>query len=90
MDFRIKNKEHVNKRIDLLIPLLYQAYSRSQVQKLIKAGHVFVNGNLVKANYLIQLNDGIHIEEEITTTLMAENIPLEIVYEDDDLLVINK
>lgn len=68
--------------------------SRSFIGKLIEDGCVKVNGKLVKKNYKLQLNDLIEIEHEseveVNNNLEAEDIPLEIVYEDDDLAVINK
>lgn len=66
--------------------------SRSKIQKLIKNEQVVVNGKPVKANYLLKLQDTIVVdgtfEEEIV--IKAQNIPLDILYEDDYLLVLNK
>ena len=66
--------------------------SRSKVQKLIDDGKVLVNGNVSKASYAVKLDDNVEMlsmEEEVTD-IEAENIPLDIVYEDDYLLVVNK
>ncbi|NMB19864.1 MAG: RluA family pseudouridine synthase [Firmicutes bacterium] len=66
--------------------------SRSQLKKLIDQNLVTVNGEAVKAGYLVQEGDRILVEvpETKTTTLQPESIPLDIVYEDSDLVVINK
>lgn len=66
--------------------------SRSKIQKLIKEGKVLVNDKVISANYLVKLNDQIQVNDELNYEISVEpeNIPLNIVYEDDDLLVINK
>ena len=66
--------------------------SRSKIQKLIKEGKVLVNDKVISANYLVKLNDQIQVNDELNYEMSVEpeNIPLDIVYEDDDLLVINK
>lgn len=66
--------------------------SRSFVQNLIEEGHVLVNGTIRKSNYKIRVGDQVYVElpppKELSVE--AENIPLEIIYEDEDLLVVNK
>ena len=66
--------------------------SRSTVQSLLKADLVKVNGEFVKSNYKAQNGDTVTIlkKEEEVVTIQPENIPLDIVYEDDDLIVVNK
>lgn len=66
--------------------------SRSKVQKLMKQGKVLVNGRVVSNSYLVKIGDLIFIDDNLdfTITVEKENIPLDIVYEDDYLLVINK
>lgn len=66
--------------------------SRSKIQKLIKDGKVLVNGKEVNVSYKVKLDDEIEVEEELEEEMNAvpENIPIDIIYEDDDLLVINK
>ena len=65
--------------------------SRNQIQKLIDNKGVLVNGNGVKASYVVKENDEIEIKEIIEECdIVPENIPLNIVYEDDYLLVVNK
>lgn len=77
-------------RIDkYLIDLL--GISRSKVQKMIESGHVTVNDKLVKNSYIVRVDDVIKVNELVENTdILPENIPLDIVYEDDYLLVVNK
>ena len=66
--------------------------SRSKVQKLIKEGKVEVNGKVVHSSYSVKIDDQINISDEMDyeINVEAEDIPLDIVYEDDDLIIINK
>ncbi len=66
--------------------------SRSKVQKLIKEEKVFVNDKVVNSSYAVKLGDSIVVDDELDYEIHveAEDIPLNIVYEDDDLLIINK
>lgn len=78
-------------RVDMYISALFPDISRSYVQKLIDSWCVRVNGVSVKKNLKISPRDEIFIEEIISSTeLWAENIPLDIVYEDENICVINK
>ena len=67
-------------------------YSRSKIVKMIKDGVVLVNGKSIKSSYILKSEDIIYIGEykEEDMNIVAEDIPLDIVYEDDDLIVINK
>lgn len=98
-DFDDENDEEIliisdkdNERIDVFVSGKLEDTSRSSVQKLITDGNITVNGKEIKSNYKIKLNDSIHIilPEPQVLDVVAEDIPLEIVYEDDDLAVINK
>ena len=86
------NDEYTGQRIDKLISTLYDSMSRSAIQKILDEGNVTVNGIIVTKNYKVRLNDKISVvipkPKELQVT--AENIPLDIRYEDDDLLVVNK
>lgn len=66
--------------------------SRSKVQRLIKDEKVSVNGKIISNNYKVKLNDEIDIDDELDfeINIEAENIPLDIVYEDEYLLIVNK
>lgn len=81
-----------NERIDVYVSGKFENMSRSSVQKLISDGNITVNNKIVKSNYKVKLNDSILVllpEPEILD-IDAENIPIDIVYEDDDLAVVNK
>lgn len=79
-------------RIDKVLTGLFNDYSRSQIQLWLKDGAVSVNGQVVKANYKVKKNDEIVIAvpEPETLSIEAEDIPLEIVYEDEAVAVVNK
>lgn len=79
-------------RIDKFLSHEMIDFSRSYVQKLIKEGHVRVNGKIVKANYKLSYDEMIQVEiPELTEPdIVPENIPLDILYEDEDILIVNK
>ncbi|KAF1296058.1 pseudouridine synthase [Enterococcus sp. JM4C] len=79
-------------RIDKVLSETLKNYTRSQVQLWLKEQGVTVNGEVAKANYKVKAQDRIviTIPEPETLDLIAEDIPLEIVYQDEDLAVINK
>ncbi len=65
--------------------------SRNFIAKNIKSGKIKVNNEIVKCGYMLKNNDEITIEDlTVDTTVKAEDIPLEILYEDDDIIVVNK
>lgn len=65
--------------------------SRSLITKMLKTGSVLVNGEEIKPSYTVKINDEITIDDyQEELTIEAENIPLDIVYEDDDIIVVNK
>lgn len=84
-----ENQEH--QRLDKAVALFLDV-SRKRVKDLLDDNHIFVNGKSAKASYTTMLNDRITIEipEDENTEVLPENIPLDIVYEDSDLIVINK
>ena len=84
--------EFEDERLDKYISMLFAEQSRSFFQKLIKDGHVSVNNKLEKANYRLKLEDFVQIEipDAVEAQIQPENIPLDILYEDEDLLVVNK
>lgn len=89
----IVTEEHARERIDKYITEAWEEnISRSQVQLWISGGHVTVNGEQVKANYKLFIGDviAVAVPETEVTDLLAENIPLDIVYEDSDVIVVNK
>ncbi|MDQ0192556.1 RluA family pseudouridine synthase [Paenibacillus wynnii] len=85
--------EHARERVDKYITESWEGnISRSQVQLWINDGHVNVNGAPVKANHKLLEGEVVTVvvPETEVTDLVAENIPLEVVYEDSDVIVINK
>ncbi|HQU86751.1 MAG TPA: RluA family pseudouridine synthase [Pyrinomonadaceae bacterium] len=88
----IVSQEQSGKRLDAFLAENIDNRSRSSVQKAIDDGDVLVNGKTSKSSYKIRENDEIEIEltEEIVEGFTPENIPLDIVYEDEFLAVINK
>ncbi|MGN1051256.1 MAG: RluA family pseudouridine synthase [Acutalibacteraceae bacterium] len=81
-----------NIRIDKYLSLIYQDFTRSYFSNLLENSNVLVNGFAVAKNYKVKTGDRIvfQIPEPISYDVKAENIPLDIIYEDDDLLVVNK
>lgn len=79
-------------RIDKVLTSLEPEITRSQLKNLINDGHVTVNGQAVKPKYKVQAGDKISLvkPEPQSLELTPENIPLDIVYEDDDMIVVNK
>lgn len=88
----IINKELEGKRIDSVISSYYTELSRSMVQKLIDENQITVNGKQTKPSYKTNLNDEIEIDipKPKETDLKPQDIPLEIIYEDEDIIVVNK
>ncbi|MGI1690132.1 RluA family pseudouridine synthase [Thermoanaerobacter uzonensis] len=84
-------KEDEGKRIDVFLAAELD-YTRSYIKKLIVDGLVFVNGKTVKPSYKVKENDEVvvNIPEAEKIDVLPENIPLDILYEDDDIIVINK
>lgn len=80
-------------RVDKFLMNFIENATRNKIQQAAKEGHVWVNGAIVKSNYKVKAGDEIRIMFEHPPhefLLVAEDIPLDIVYEDDVLLVVNK
>ncbi|MDE7340570.1 MAG: RluA family pseudouridine synthase, partial [Lachnospiraceae bacterium] len=84
--------EDEEERIDKWISNTLQTLSRSYIQKLIKENNVFVNGKAQKASYRIKADDVIRfqIPDASEPSIPAEEIPLSILYEDEDILIVDK
>lgn len=84
--------EYEDDRVDSFLAEIEEELSRSYVQRLIKDSLVKINGSVVKANYRLREGDILTYEvpEPVSLEIEAEDIPLDILYEDDDLIVINK
>ena len=91
LNFNI-TEENNNIRIDRYLAEQCPDLSRSYIQKLVKDGAVFVNNRQVKANYKVQPQDQVilTIPDMQVPDILPENIPLDILYEDQWLLVVNK
>lgn len=92
LHFKVDSSDFEGMRLDKLISNVFKDLSRSRVANLIKANNVFVNNILVSKNYKSHMNDEIciYLPKLKHYELKPENIPLDIVYEDDDLLIVNK
>ena len=79
-------------RIDALLTHYMPDFSRNAIQNLLDGGHVTLNGTAVKKNYRCKSGDEfeVNVPEIRDSELVGEDIPLDIVYEDDDIIVINK
>ena len=87
--FLIKNE--VGMRLDKALTLLIKDVSRSYIQKLINENLVLVNNEITKANYVLKANDKIEVTLKTKeVTLNAKPLDLDIIYEDEYLLVVNK
>lgn len=85
-------EEKAGERIDKFLSEALPDLSRSYIQKLIKDEQVTINQKVIKANYKLNTGDQLELEEpELREPdIVAEDIPLDILYEDSDLLIINK
>lgn len=85
------DKIDIGKRIDTYLADSTE-FSRAHVQRLVEEEKVLVNDKKIKVSYKIQENDKIGIENEIPkeVELKAQDIPIDILYEDEDIIVINK
>lgn len=86
----VKIEEEINIRIDNYLSNLLDE-SRSKITKMIKEKYILVNGNEIKASYIPKCGDIVSIKEYIEDTdVVPEEMDLDIVYEDDDVIVVNK
>lgn len=79
-------------RLDKIVGNIEEEISRTAIQRMIEEGNILVNGNRVKTSYKVLEGDLITIqkEEPKEADLLPQDIPLNIIYEDDDILIINK
>ena len=84
--------EQEGERLDKFLSIIYPDQSRSFFQKIIKDNKILVNDKLEKANYRIKCDDiiNITIPDAVETQIVPEDIPIDIIYEDDDVLIVNK
>ncbi len=90
-EFIVKDDEE-EIRIDKLISKICNSLSRVTIQRMIENENILVNGKKVKTSYKAKANDKITIfeEEKIETNLKPQELPLDIIYEDNDLIIVNK
>ena len=88
----IVTSEHAHERLDRFLVLQLPTLSRSRIQSLMEEGHVLVDGVVRKASHRIQPREAVTVEipPALPPGVEAESIPLDILYEDADLAVINK
>ncbi len=79
-------------RIDKILAKRYNDLSRVTIQKMIEEKNILVNGKIEKPSYKVQIGDKvlIKLQEPKEIKLKAQNIPIEIIYEDNDIIVVNK
>ena len=82
-----------NNRLDVYLSDLYEGVSRSKIQNVIKSGKVLVNTQIKKPSYVLKEGDNVEFEnliEEKSLNIEPEDIPLEVVWEDENMAVVNK
>ena len=88
----IIHPKNAGKRIDIAINEKFEQFSRTQIQKWLKEGSITVNGQATKAKYIILGDEEVKINVELlpTNEWIAQDIKLNIIYEDDNIIVIDK
>lgn len=92
-EFRFEITEEMeDERIDKCLSMLIDSLSRSFIQKMIKDEAVTVNGKIVKGSYKVRVDDVVafYLPEAVEPDIQPENIPLDVLYEDKDVIVVNK
>src|SRR5258706_1736191 len=84
--------DHAGERLDAFLASHIEGWSRARLQRLIEDADVLVNGHAAKASYKLHSNDEIEVEliSPPSKSFAPEDIPLDVIYEDDQLIVINK
>lgn len=88
----IITEENAGERLDTVLAGIVPDTSRTDIQNRVKSGHITVNGKTVKPNYKVKEDDNIELleRENVEADIVPENLNLDIVYEDDDVAVVNK
>ena len=88
----IINEENEGNRLDKIIPILENSISRTAVQRMIDNGLILVNNKKLKSSYKVNKNDIITVEKEEAKNidLKPQEIPIEVIYEDKYIIVVNK
>ena len=84
--------EQEGERLDKYLSSIYPDISRSFFQRILKENQILVNDKPQKANYRLKTDDivDVTIPDAVQTPILPQDIPLDILYEDDDVLVVNK
>ncbi len=92
LKFKISEKEEKQRLDSFLVEKLHRDYSRSFIQRLISEGHIRVNQRAVKSHYYLKGQDVVSgkIIAQAPLEILPEDIPLDIVFEDEDVLLVNK
>ena len=92
LKYVVKNEEKGLRLDKAIVSLTEEEFSRALIQKLIDDEKIKVNKKIEKASYKVAVNDIIEIEkdEPKEISLKAENIPIDLIYEDDDIVIVNK
>lgn len=86
-------EEEAGKRLDVVLAELFPEYSRSRLKLWIEQGQVLINGETAKPKHKVAGNEELQLMVQVIeseSSCVAENIPLDIVYQDEDIIVINK
>ena len=85
-------KEDVNTRLDKIVSKIENDISRTSIQRMIEEGNILVNEKKVRVSYKVNIGDVITIQKEIPQeiNLLPQEMPLDIIYEDEDILIVNK
>lgn len=95
MDFHLEHTvktETLNIRLDLYLKSMGVRLSRTRVAEIVKRGQVSVNGKIERPSYKVKTGDHIIVDYAVMTgdDIVAQDIPVDIIYEDEDIIVINK
>jgi len=85
-------ESHHKERVDKYLTAMLDDYTRSYLQKLISEDRVYVGDKAVKSNFRVEIGQTItlYLPEPIETKIVPENIPIDVIYEDEDIIIINK
>lgn len=88
----IVDENNISKRVDIYLSEILDGITRSYIKKIIEDGNVLVNEKKVKSGYSLKINDKVfvNIPDDKLTDIVAENIDVKVIYEDEDVIVIDK
>lgn len=91
-EYLITNSTGADQRLDLFLADKIKGLSRSRIQKLIEAGNVTINGQILKSSHKLKIGESVKLEYDLTRPkkIQPENIPVDIIYMDSQIIVIDK